>query len=173
MNRVMPLAFFLMLAACGGTNSALLDNTNDSDASTKGDSGGSCVHPTVGESCAVSQQACSEGDACCTGHSWSCENGKWTEVAMGCPCKIEPVDAGGPFACGPSLTCKGSDYCVDQPPGIAFADGGTPPNSYECIPTPIECNTTSTCGCVSPFASCQVASCDDPNGNVTVSCLGE
>jgi len=134
---------------------------------------GGCIDPVEGTSCSANDVACQpQGNVCCIGYEWACQSGAWTKLGVGCACQA--ADA-GPFACG-SATCSGSEYCVDQAPGIALPDGGTPPDSFTCSELPPACEATPTCSCVKANGACaptQVASCDESNGQVTVHCLGE
>lgn len=153
--------------ACGSSGST------DSDAG--GDGG--CTEPTEGTSCSANDVACQpQGDICCIGYSWICQNGVWTKASVGCACQTGLGD-GGPFACGPTTTCSSAtQYCDDQPPGIALPDGGVPPDSYTCVALPAECASNPTCACVESHGACSpntVASCDESAGQVTVHCLGQ
>jgi hypothetical protein len=78
------------------------------------------------------------------------------------------------FACG-TTTCAQGSICLDQPPGIAFPDGGTPADSYECVSIPAACTATPDCACVTKAingSNCRVASCTEKDGNVFVGCIG-
>jgi len=160
-------AFVVIAAGCSGTPSTPIDGGGDS--STGGDGG--CISPTEGASCSPNDVACQPADICCTGYSWMCQNAVWAKAGVGCACFV-----GGPFACGPSATCNSkSQFCVDQAPGIALPDGGTPPDSFSCSSLPAECTSYPTCACVSQHDPCptSLASCDDSNGEVTVHCMGQ
>ncbi len=157
---------FVALVACSGTTAPI-----GGDASTDG----GCIQPVEGASCSSNDVACQPpGNICCVGYSWMCQNGSWFKAGVGCACQVT-VDA-GPFACGPSLTCDGTQkICIDQAPGIAYADGGTPPDSFSCNPIPSACLSTPTCACVVAQKPCptQVSSCDDTSGGVKVYCMGQ
>ncbi|MGH7295315.1 MAG: hypothetical protein ACRELB_10290 [Polyangiaceae bacterium] len=199
----------VLAAACGGsTRSSQVTPPGDdvlgddyagdaagvdatSDASDAGDAAvdstgdGGCISPTVGESCASGQTACQPQDPCCAGYVWVCTAtggaaGTWQQEGLGCACNVGTGD-GGPFACG-SHTCTGQQFCEVQPPGIAFADGGTPPTAYTCTTVPPACAASPTCACIestippqdvcstqTPGVSCN----DDGAGHVTIDCLGE
>jgi hypothetical protein len=169
-SALLPLAFPLVFAvvACSGNPTSPIDGGSD----------GGCIAPVEGASCSQSDVACQPpGDICCVGYAWMCQNGQWTKAGVGCACQVEAgVPDGGPFACGPSATCNSStQYCVDQAPGIAFPDGGTPPDSYTCNSLPTACALDPTCACVTAHNACptSVASCDDTGGQVTVHCMGQ
>jgi len=166
------MASFSALAvtiACGGNGTTISDAGSD---------GAACITPVEGASCSPNDTACEPpGDVCCIGYAWICQNGAWTKASVGCACLTDSGGGGGPFACGPSTTCSsGSRYCVDQAPGIALPDGGTPPDSYSCDALPPACQTNPTCACVKANGACSptaVASCDESSGQVTVHCMGE
>src|ERR1700733_10992681 len=91
MKAASCLLLLSLLAGCGGTESSLLDSSNDADASThdgseKGDAS-ACIKPTAGETCTLSENACPQNN-CCEGFSWSCSDGKWTKALLGCPCHV-------------------------------------------------------------------------------------
>ncbi|MEO7110840.1 MAG: hypothetical protein ABI183_10410 [Polyangiaceae bacterium] len=75
--------------------------------------------------------------------------------------------------CGDTLTCTATQYCLVEPPGIAFEDGGTPPTSYACVDIPAACSSSPTCDCIEAPAPCDVASCSTSSGGITLNCLGE
>ena len=166
-----PLVFVVLgtalVAGCSGTPASPLDGGGDG---ATGDGG--CIAPTEGASCSPNDVACQPpGDVCCVGYAWMCQNGVWVKAGVGCACYV-----GGPFACGPSTTCNSKQqYCVDQAPGIALPDGGTPPDSYSCGSMPADCASYPTCACVTAHNPCptQVSSCTENNGEVTVHCMGQ
>ena len=155
----------LFLFACSGNSTTPIDGGSD----------GGCITPTEGQSCSTSDVACQPpGDICCVGYAWMCSNGTWTKAGVGCACQVE---AGlSDFACGPSAMCSAqAQTCIDQAPGIAYPDGGVPPDSYSCTALPSACANDRTCACVTAHDPCPtaVASCDDTGGAVTVHCMGQ
>jgi hypothetical protein len=67
--------------------------------------------------------------------------------------------------------------CTDMTPGIAFPDGGTPPDYLSCGTIPNECTATPTCDCVvtalKKGSFCYPSACKaDAQGNLTVTCMG-
>lgn len=178
----------LTLVGCGGATASSLEGTTDpTDASHAdarpsdaggdarlGDGGCLADEPVEGSACASGQSVCSRGDPCCIGYMWSCDTsaGVWRKLGLGCACR-PPVDAGS-FTCG-TRTCGGASVCLDQAPGIRYADGGTPPNSYSCADLPAQCRSTPTCACVLPLApsSCLVPRCQESGGHVTLYCMGQ
>jgi hypothetical protein len=210
--KATALAAFLaaglaLAAACGGSTSSghgtppgddvLGDDylgdasTNDSggDAHPKGDASseaggdGGCIDPTAGAACTSAQAACQPADPCCAGYVWLCTGSPatWQKEGLGCACTVNPPGDGGPFACG-TTTCAGDQFCEVQPPGIAFADGSTPPTAYTCASTPAQCAASPTCACIESTLGAQdtcsthtpgVSCNDDGAWHVTIDCLGE
>ena len=192
-------------AACGGSTSAPGDDVGDD----LGDDVG-CVSPSAGEVCTQGQTACPDYvDSCAEPYTWVCTATRgWELVAPaacsggdsgtgdggcidpteGAACTSQqaacPIEAGvdaGPFACG-SVTCSGGQFCEVQPPGIASADGGTPPTGYTCVFVPPACAASPTCSCIestlSPSDTCSthipgVSCMADGEGHVTIDCIGE
>jgi hypothetical protein len=155
-------------------------------ACSGGDSGtgdGGCIDPTEGAACTSQQAACQPSDPCCAGYVWGCTGtpATWQKLGLGCTCPIEAGVDAGPFACG-SVTCSGGQFCEVQPPGIASADGGTPPTGYTCVFVPPACAASPTCSCIestlSPSDTCSthipgVSCMADGEGHVTIDCIGE
>lgn len=181
---VVSVVIVALIAACGGATTAALDAADASpDDAATGDGGCLVQEPAEGTACGPGQSVCSTGDACCVGYVWGCDatTHKWKKWGLGCACRLDaghdapaiPIDA-GPFACG-NVTCGGSQYCTDHPPGIRGPDGSTFPDAYNCDPLPAACSGNPTCACVVPTlgGSCQVASCSASGGHVTVTCLGQ
>jgi hypothetical protein len=116
-----------------------------------------CVSVKCAPCAGVVKPKCACGEAVCSGRSWSCSS---------CP---------GPFACG-DRACQTGEVCLERAPGIRYADGGTPPNYYECRKVPAKCAGNETCGCVKPLAQaelmCWGAQCDDTSGHVMLGCMG-
>ncbi len=89
-------------------------------------------------------------------------------------------DAGGTFACG-SQTCTPKQYCLDMPPGVESADGGTVPDAFACTDLPAACLNEATCTCIQTNTAtggqCSIGApgvtCGGSAGAVTVKCLGE
>jgi hypothetical protein len=69
--------------------------------------------------------------------------------------------------------------CTDTAPGIAFPDGGTPPDYLACQGIPTGCTSNPTCDCIvnllkTSLSGCYPSSCNvDAYGRVTVYCMGE
>ena len=152
------------------------------DASPEAGGDGGCINPTVGEACTSPQTACQPSDPCCAGYVWVCTGAPatWQKEGLGCACTVGLGD-GGPFACG-STTCASDQFCEVQPPGIAFADGSTPPTAYTCMDLPVQCAGSPTCACIESTLGSQdtcstqtpgVSCIDDGAGHVTIDCLGE
>ena len=169
-SRVLAVAFIgvSVFVGCSGA----IPNDGDGGV-TRGDGG--CFYPVQGAKCSTGDVSCVQGNPCCDG-KWDCTNGRWNLLMFGCACL--PADAGwdaGPFVCG-GATCTASQMCVDQAPGIAFPDGGTPPHSYSCSGIPSACAPNPTCACVKANGACAptgLASCDENAGHITVHCLGQ
>lgn len=156
-------------------------------AGAPGCNGASCLGPTDGGlACIGSPPSCYGDDvqSCCSqdpSGSATCEGGQWRcggAVAPGCSGTSCVGNQGGPFACGPELTCAGSEYCIDQPPGIYVPDAGPLADSFACIPIPSNCAAGPTCACVEaapdPCEGLPVATCtQDAAGSVTLDCIGE
>jgi hypothetical protein len=157
-------------------------------AGAPGCNGASCVEsPDSGLNCIGTPPNCygSDVQSCCSqdpSGPATCEGGQWrcgSAVAPGCSgtsC-IAP-QGGGPFACGPKLTCAGSEYCIDQPAGIYVPDAGPLADSFACVSIPSTCAATPTCACIEATPdACQelpVGTCSqDPAGGVTLDCIGE
>ncbi len=76
------------------------------------------------------------------------------------------------FACGNDSCDARSEYCEAHPPGIAFADGGTPPTAYICGSIPAACANTPTCACITAGMGAAVEHCTEHSGKVTVTYFG-
>jgi hypothetical protein len=178
MRLAFPFALLaLLVAACGGN--VVVDGAGAGGAmtttttSTGGSGGGDCIAPTVAEACSAGDVACQPANPCCTGYEWVCMGGSWQQSGLGCAC-MTPV----PFACG-QMTCTGSDFCMDSPPGIEGPDGGVPPDSFTCAPLPAACAATPTCACIGeamgpgdPCSPAFGAMCTvDAEGSVTIVCV--
>jgi hypothetical protein len=114
------------------------------------------------------------GPATCQGGQWRCGGA----VAPGCSgVSCIGTGGGGPFACGPELTCAGSEYCIDQPPGIYIPDAGPIADSFSCVPIPSSCTAAPSCACIEgapdPCQGLPVGTCTDVAGSVTLGCIGE
>jgi hypothetical protein len=175
--RALLLVFLSAVAGCGSTVVASENGGAGGSATTSssGGTGGGCITPTVGQACGASDLACQPADPCCTGYEWVCTEGEWQKEGLGCACQ-----AMMPFPCG-TTTCQGGQICEDQPPGVAVPDGGTPPDSYTCVPVPSACAASPSCACIgdalpssdpcspkTPLVTCT----EDGAGHVTLHCLG-
>jgi hypothetical protein len=156
-------------------------------AGAPGCNGASCVHSADGGlACIGTPPSCFGDDvqSCCSqdpSGSATCDGGQWRcggAVAPGCSGASCIGQGAGPFACGPKLTCAGSEYCIDQPPGIYDPDGGPFPDSFACVPIPSSCGAAPACACIQaapdPCDGLPVATCTrDAAGSVTLDCIGE
>jgi hypothetical protein len=97
------------------------------------------------------------------------------------------VPEGGPFACGPYLTCSADEYCFDNEQGTdasawcgdasAYEAGVCPPwpGEWSCVPLFSSCGACSrtvTCACVPPSndGGCGCTCIDDGVGHITYRC---
>jgi hypothetical protein len=74
------------------------------------------------------------------------------------------------FACGDQSCDSRTQYCDALTPGIALADGGTPPIFYTCKNAPAACAAAPTCACIAP--TFPGATCVEPKGRVSVTRMG-
>ena len=163
-----------LLAACGGStlsappaggdggasrDAALRHDGATSDAPPSGDGG--CIDPVVGEACTSTGSACPQvGDPCCIGYVWSCQNGSWAQLGLGCSCEVHPdaaVDAGPD--CGqqsePTYSCPTARDAASPDGGVCHAygvDAGAsgPTYPFGCTVTLATCSTfggPQTCNC--------------------------
>lgn len=184
---VLVVASFVLASACGtvadagdagadsGTpsDSGVREDASSTDGAVGEDAGeaGACVpSPTIGSPCIPGQVTCDVVDACCAG-ILSCEASSrtWRSLGLGCPCRSTP--------CG-DKTCGGNQFCRARSAGIPAPDGGTLPDTYECVDFPPACARTWTCECLAKVSDpacpqAPQASCTIVNDRPLQRCMGQ
>lgn len=184
---VLVVSSFALASACGKvddvgdsgadsgaqSDSGVREDGSATDGSVEVDSGeaGACVpSPAVGSPCIPGQVTCDVVDACCAGIvSCDAPSRTWRSLGLGCPCRSTP--------CG-EKTCGGDQFCRARSAGVPAPDGGTLPETYECVDFPPACARTWTCEClvkVSDPACTQApqASCTIVNDRPLQRCMGQ
>lgn len=183
---VLVVSCFAFVSACGkvddtgdasadsgvASDSSVPEDASASDGAIGVDAGdGGCVpSPAIGSPCIPGQVTCDVVDVCCAG-LLSCDAASrtWRSVGLGCPCRSTP--------CG-DKTCGGNQFCRARAAGIPSPDGGTLPDSYECVDFPPSCARTWTCECLAKVAepACTQspqASCTIVNDRPLQRCMGQ
>jgi hypothetical protein len=80
----------------------------------------------------------------------------------------------GPFACGPSLVCRGgSQFCEEISGGPPPPPDAGPGVGYGCQPIPVACQADPSCACLQAnmaCTACALVGCFAGDGGVTLSC---